>query len=600
MKLQKYVRMSLCVAAASEVLQPNLKRCHRLSVSPTKMLKGTPINIIMDGGSVLSHVLSFLNEGELIHSASLVSTKFADFAADALGNLMLVSVGCDPSLRGNRSDDSLSEVDECDLVETAELQHSSIAKSMKRGWPYLMSQFPWAKFISDGAFKRVFKVWNNRCGAYEALSVMDVDAIDDMGNSDLVGTELAVSVILSSLARRNICPNFVVTRGVFTCQHEPPESLWGCRDESAPCGTAYDGHISHVPMPGQSGNYQYIRMELCENGDVEGYMKNHPNKMLAPCDCRNLLFQMAFALHVAGDRFGLKHYDVKLLNFLLQSAKDPTITDEEHPHVVLRYGIGSHVFRLRMHPSNALIAKLADYGTSLMRSDTDSQPISLGQFTTLENTPPEYLILGNAAEQGYGHDCFGLGLCVLHLFTGHGPYEEILDDVVCPVNLKLKLRKIWKQKSHNVIHSVISSSDENGEDETLYTTLYRYLVLFGIPKTQFGIKKHGKVWSAINTTLLPPKGTRSKKCPDVDVFNKDKKRFSLADGFDERIAAARRRLLDMDGAMEVLLSLVSFDPTTRATPLEVINSRFMTDLVEDDSIIYCKDDIVKSYTAYAT
>ena len=286
-------------------------------------------------------------------------------------------------------------------------------------------------------------------------------------------------------------------------------------------------------------------MELCENGDVEEYIKNRPDKMIDPMDCRNLLFQMAFALHVAGDRFGLKHYDVKLLNFLLQSAKDPSITEKEHPHVVLRYGVGSHIFRLRMHPSTAHIAKLADYGTSVMRSDTDGQPVSLRQYTTLENTPPDFLILGNTAEQGYGHDCFGLGLCMLHLFTGHAPYEEILDEVVCPPNLKGRLQKIWKQKSHDVIYSVMLDNDEDGTevvDQTLFDTLYRFLVLFGIPKDQFGAKKNGKVWHAINSTLLPPKRSRSKQCPDMDVFIKDTKKFSLAAGTDQRIAEARRRL----------------------------------------------------------
>lgn len=350
-------------------------------------------------------------------------------------------------------------------------------------------------------------------------------------------------------------------------------------------------------------------MELCENGDVEEFIRNHPNKCLSLKDCQNLFFQMAFALHVAGDRFGLKHYDIKLLNFLLQRipAKDPSIPDDNHSHVVLRYGVGSHVFRLRMHPSTANIAKLADYGTSIMRTDKDGFPISLGQFTTLENTPADYLILGNAAVQGYGHDCFGLGLCMLHLFTGHAPYEEILEEVVCPENLKDKLRRIWKQKSHNVIHSVVLDNDENGveiEDQTLYDTLYRFLVLFGIPDKdkQFDIKKNGKVWRAINSTLLPLKSSRSrsKVCADVDVFRRDRKKFSLAEGTDKRIANARNRLMEMDGAMELLLSLISFDPKTRATPLDVINSRFMANLIEDDSISYCQEDIVRSYLAYKT
>ncbi|KAL7543093.1 hypothetical protein ACHAWF_007323 [Thalassiosira exigua] len=327
--------------------------------------------------------------------------------------------------------------------------------------------------------------------------------------------------------------------------------------------------------------------------------------MLPTSDCRNLLFQMAFALHVAGDRFGLKHYDIKLLNFLTQSARDSTIVESDHPHVVLRYGLGSRVFRLRMHPSSAHVAKLADYGTSVMRTDTDGHPVSIGQFTTLENSPPEFLILGNCARQGFGHDCFGLGLCMLHLFTGHGPYEEILDKVYCPENLKAKLRKIWRLRSHDVIRSVMLDSDENGrevEDETLYDTLYRFLVLFGIPEKcmQFGREKHGKVWCAIASNLLPPKRLRSKKCSDEVVFVQDRVKFSLADGTGKRIANAHRRLEEMDGAMDLLLSLVSFDPETRATPLDVINSRFVADLLEDINTLYSKEDIVKPYMGYLT
>lgn len=51
--------------------------------------------------------------------------------------------------------------------------------------------------------------------------------------------------------------------------------------------------------------------------------------------------------------------------------------------------------------------------------------------------------------------------------------------------------------------------------------------------------------------------------------------------------------------MELLLALVLFDPKTRATPLDVLNSRFMADLIETGTSDYCKE-IVKSYTAYST
>ena len=607
-KLRKMRRMTL-FAAASGFLQPS--RRFRLSVSPSK--KALPLACVEEDEEVpferimecqaFSAILSFLSERELLHRASLVSSAWADASAEALGNLMLISVGCSPSLISDSHNDELSDVeDNDDNMKVAAKGTSPKAKSMQKEWTDVLNTFPWANFLSDGAFKRVYKVWNGALNSYEAISVMDVDAIDASGNLDCVGAELAVSQLLSSVARRNICPNFVITRGVFTCAHEPPASQWGYQENAAPRGTIYDGQGSQLSLiaPGRCANYQYIRMELCQNGDMEEFIRKLPGATFSPNVCRNLLFQMAFSLHVASDRFGLKHYDVKLLNFFLQSALDPSIAVDSHPNVVLRYGVGSHIFRLRMDPNNAHIAKLADYGTSVLRSNADGQPVSLGQFTTLENTPPDYLILGNAGEQGIGHDCFGLGLCMLHLFTGHGPYEEILEEVVCPENFKAKLHKIWKSASHDVIQSVMLYDNEDGqevEDDTLYNTLYRFLVLFGIPQRRFSSRKHGKVWRAIDATLLPPKANG---CPDMAVFIRDQERFSLSAGNDERIANARRRLEGMDGAMELLLSLVSFDPKKRTTPLDVINSRFMAALIEDDAAVDCESDIVKSYTAYQT
>ena len=290
-------------------------------------------------------------------------------------------------------------------------------------------------------------------------------------------------------------------------------------------------------------SYQYISMELCQYGDMESFMRNHPDKILDPDVCRILLFQMACALYVAGDRFGLRHYDVKLLNFFLASAR-PASNDKEHPHVVLHYGVDAKVFRLRMDPSRSFLVKLADFGTSKVDLTEDGKPITPAQFTTLENTPPDYLILGNTARQGIGHDSFGLGLCMLHLFTGHCPYEEILDEVVCPDNLKRRLRSIWKQKSHDVIKSAIFDEDENGievEDETLYNTLYRILVLFGIPE-QFGTKRNNKVGRAINTTLVTPAQSSSKRYPDTTTFNNDRYKYSLLHGTNKQIANARHRL----------------------------------------------------------
>ena len=176
MKLAKFARMSLC-AAASDLP----KHCLRLSGSPIKKMslsselsECVSFESVTKSTDAFSHILSFLNEGELTHSTSLVCTKWADAAAKSLSTLMLLSVGCDPSFISNADDDDSSVIDDLDSPEMNDdtLTSSSVAKSMEKGWDFLTNCFPWAQYLSDGAFKRVYRVWNERFGAYEAISVM--------------------------------------------------------------------------------------------------------------------------------------------------------------------------------------------------------------------------------------------------------------------------------------------------------------------------------------------------------------------------------------------------------------------------------------------
>lgn len=331
-------------------------------------------------------------------------------------------------------------------------------------------------------------------------------------------------------------------------------------------------------------------MELINEGDAEEYIKRQPEALLPFQLARSVLFQLAFAVYAAADKFSVKHYDIKMLNLFIHSIPDLE-TD-----MVLRYGIGSHVYALRMPSTQAIIAKLADFGTADMAAASTGQPVALSHFTTLENTPPDFLILGDEAKQGHEHDCFGMGLCMLHLFTGGYPYEEIMEKVVCPKHLKLRLKDIWENESvpeYSVIRSIIYDGvdvDEDGDvvgevDDTFYDTLYRFLVLFGVPSEPFKQKTRPRVWKAMYECLLAgqkpvsrKKGTRGN---DVAQYKRDCKRFSIQSGTNEYIARARGALASVDGGLELLFALCNFDPMKRATAMQVLNSKFLEDLHED-------------------
>jgi hypothetical protein len=120
--------------------------------------------------AVLSLTFAFLTESELLCKTSLVSSLWADAATDAHARLMMASVGYSEA-----SDDADDELDDPEFIEDAEKPLHSVARSMERSWQYLNTLHPWGCFLSEGAFKKVYKVYNARVGVDEALSVMYVN-----------------------------------------------------------------------------------------------------------------------------------------------------------------------------------------------------------------------------------------------------------------------------------------------------------------------------------------------------------------------------------------------------------------------------------------
>ena len=339
--------------------------------------------------------------------------------------------------------------------------------------------------------------------------------------------------------------------------------------QCAPCVRACPpSNTPPSPQPKEKGRYQYISMELCKHGDIESYLGRQVGKVVPALEARSMLFQMAFSLYASKVKYALKHYDIKNLNFLLQDAD---VEGGDHTHVSLKYGYKGRMFDVKMERERAVVAKLADYGTANLRPDTEQVPISMANFTTLENTPPEFLILGEKCMQGYGHDNWGLGLSFFHLLTGNCPYEEILEDVVCPEGLRTTLAEVWEGGGDvKLLESLINAEvyEEGDEkDFTLFDTLYRYLVLFG----SWRGAGNWAVWRAVEKGLKAEKSTYKEDCG----------KFGLESGNNYLVSNARERLAEIHGGMECLKGLLCWQVEERWGAEQVVESAMMAELVQE-------------------
>ena len=109
---------------------------------------------------------------------------------------------------------------------------------------------------------------------------------------------------------------------------------------------------------------------------------------------------------------------MQLLNFFLKDIGSSNVRKDLGSDIVLHYLLEDACFVLRMPASFSYWVKLADYGTADSNPEHLGKPVTIDQFTTLENAPIEYLLEGDEAEQSYAADAFCLGLCMLQLFAG--------------------------------------------------------------------------------------------------------------------------------------------------------------------------------------
>ena len=346
--------------------------------------------------------------------------------------------------------------------------------------------------------------------------------------------------------------------------------------------------------------YQYVLAEFADGGDLEEACKRQPNAMFGTERLPALLFQMGFALYAAQQELCLRHYDVKLLNYFLATppatAPAPKLgTPPAPPTGLIRGGEGHgeggdadtlslHIgcdgthYRFSLGASEPSLCKLADFGTADISPASLGQPISSRHLTTLENTPPDFLLLGTRAVQTSAADGFGLGLCWLHLLTGLAPYEELMESVKCPAELRLSLTTVWCEPGKGSVYAPLRALIEEDEDEdesVLFHTLYRFLCLFGRPDLDPAHAAdavcESKAWRAVRSWLDTDAGAAR--------FHKDHSAWSVFEGKQKVIAEARKRMAALPGAALVLKGLTTFEPTRRLSMRQLLRSELFTPYV---------------------
>ncbi|KAH8045897.1 hypothetical protein JL720_16559 [Aureococcus anophagefferens] len=184
---------------------------------------------------------------------------------------------------------------------------------------------PAGRFLSEGAFKRVFAVGDGpgRRGPRAPRRRRGRGRRGGEGARDLDAPRPA--------PRPRLLPELC-------------GSAFASRAASAAWGGARQGNRKK-----KGARWLYARMELCGHGDVEGWLRSLPGGAL-PGAALALFFQMCFSLYASRAALGLRHYDVKLLNFLAAPVAAATVA---------RYAVGPAAGRFG--PLAAVLADASDH-----------------------------------------------------------------------------------------------------------------------------------------------------------------------------------------------------------------------------------------------
>ena len=148
-------RMSLFASAVNSQVNVPIRRLKCIEAIDELDENGGAAELSGQNERVITTILSFLNESELMTKAFPVCKAWSDYATMTHTELLMTSI-------------------QCDSVEN--VSGSSRAQNqtpiLEISWKAMHRRFPWGCFLAEGGAKKVHKVYNSSVNAEEALSVM--------------------------------------------------------------------------------------------------------------------------------------------------------------------------------------------------------------------------------------------------------------------------------------------------------------------------------------------------------------------------------------------------------------------------------------------